>query len=92
MRNGNVIFIGLLHDPFAGRALDVPGCQRQLRESAAAIFRANHARGVSPAIIFEDGGAPIVVNSDGNLYYGSNPAEGGAMPPGGLTVSRMSTD
>ncbi len=48
--------------------------------------------GVSPAIIFADGGAPIVVNADGSLYYGSNPADGGEMPPGGLSVSRMSKD
>jgi hypothetical protein len=48
--------------------------------------------GVSPAIIFADGGAPMVVNEDGNLYYGSNPDDGGGVPPGGLSVSRMSTD
>jgi hypothetical protein len=47
---------------------------------------------VRPAIIFADGGAPIVVNEDGNLYFGSNPDAGGGMPPGGLSVSRMSTD
>ena len=45
--------------------------------------------GVSPAIIFADGGAPLVINNDGNFYYGSNPADGGDMPPGGLSVSRM---
>src|SRR5206468_2472233 len=28
--------------------------------------------GVRPAIIFADGGAPIAVCRDGNLYYGSN--------------------
>lgn len=48
--------------------------------------------GVKPAIIFADGGAPIAVNADGNLYYGSNPDGAGEMPPGGLSVSRMSTD
>jgi hypothetical protein len=44
--------------------------------------------GVKPAIIFADGGAPIAVNRDGNLYYGS----GDDMSPGGLTVTRLSVD
>jgi sugar lactone lactonase YvrE len=48
--------------------------------------------GAKPAIIFADGGAPPMVNADGYLYYGANPEEGGGMPPGGLTVCRMSTD
>jgi hypothetical protein len=44
--------------------------------------------GAKPAIIFADGGAPIAVNRDGNLYYGS----GDDMSPGGLTVTRLSPD
>lgn len=56
-----------------------------------AFFERITAKGSSPALIFADGGAPIVVNADGNLYYGSNPIDDGKMPPGGLSVSRMST-
>ena len=48
--------------------------------------------GVRPAIIFADGGAPIAVGGDGHLYYGSNWGEGDEHAPGGLTVSRVSTD
>jgi sugar lactone lactonase YvrE len=55
-------------------------------------FRRISAGGTSPAIIFADGGAPIAVCRDGNLYYGSgveNPAES---KPGGLTVARLTPD
>jgi sugar lactone lactonase YvrE len=45
-----------------------------------------------PAIIFADGGAPIAVCRDGNLYYGSNANDTNESPPGGLTVTRMSPD
>jgi len=48
--------------------------------------------GVRPAIIFADGGAPIAVCRDGNLYYGSNWRGGDEHDPGGLTVSRLSPD
>jgi sugar lactone lactonase YvrE len=43
---------------------------------------------VRPAIIFADGGAPIAVSPDGNLYYGSGPGH----EPGAATVSRVSPD
>jgi sugar lactone lactonase YvrE len=46
--------------------------------------------GGKPAIIFADGGAPITVGRDGQLYFGSNWEEGSDKhPPGGLTVSRQ---
>jgi hypothetical protein len=48
--------------------------------------------GVRPAIIFADGGAPIAVCGDGNLYYASNWSGGEEHSPGGLTVSRLSPD
>ena len=47
------------------------------------------ADGVTPAIIFADGGAPVAVCTDGNLYYGSNMSTDGGLTPGGLTVARM---
>jgi sugar lactone lactonase YvrE len=46
--------------------------------------------GKKPAIIFADGGAPIAVCRDGNLYYGSGASETDAVSPGGLAVTRMS--
>ena len=48
--------------------------------------------GVRPAIIFADGGAPIAVCRDGNLYYGSGWGGGHEHEPGGATVCRLSPD
>jgi sugar lactone lactonase YvrE len=48
--------------------------------------------GVRPALIVADGGAPIVVNRDGNLYYSSWSTPEDEMAPGALTVTRMSPD
>jgi hypothetical protein len=45
--------------------------------------------GAIPALIFADGGSPIAVPGDGNLYYVSN---GESLTPGGLQVTRMSAD
>jgi sugar lactone lactonase YvrE len=42
--------------------------------------------GVKPALIYADGGSPIAVLSDGNLYYASFNDE---MEPGGLQVTRQ---
>jgi hypothetical protein len=54
------------------------------------IFKRVSATGVKPAILFADGGAPLAVGSDGNLYFGSNWEGGAEHPAGALTVSRMS--
>jgi hypothetical protein len=48
--------------------------------------------GVRPAIIFADGGAPIAVGRDGNLYYGSASTGEGENQPGAATISRLSPD
>jgi sugar lactone lactonase YvrE len=48
--------------------------------------------GAKPALIFADGGAPVAVCRDGNLYFASNWRGGDEHPPGGLTVSRVSPD
>src|SRR5262249_51543234 len=45
--------------------------------------------GVKPALIVEEGGAPIVVNSDGNLYYGLSLLEGDKVAVG---LTRISPD
>jgi sugar lactone lactonase YvrE len=43
--------------------------------------------GAKPALIYADGGSPIAVLSDGNLYYVSNDE---TMNPGGMQVTRQS--
>src|SRR5260221_2006981 len=43
--------------------------------------------GIKPALIYADGGSPITVLADGNLYYASNNEK---MTPGGLQVTRQS--
>ena len=52
-------------------------------------FRRVTAAGVKPALIVAEGGAPIAVNSDGNLYSGLRSLEG-SKAGGGLT--RISPD
>src|SRR5262245_22020740 len=44
--------------------------------------------GAKPALIHADGGSPIAVLRDGNLYYASNDEMG--IQPGGLQVTRQS--
>src|SRR5262245_56377524 len=43
--------------------------------------------GAKPALIYADGGSPIAVLRDGNLYYASNDER---MTPGGLQITRQS--
>jgi streptogramin lyase len=43
--------------------------------------------GVKPALIFADGGSPLAVLPDGNLYFASNDE---TMTPGGLQITRQS--
>jgi hypothetical protein len=44
--------------------------------------------GVKPALVYADGGSPIAVLRDGNLYFACNDEKG--MTPGGLQVARQS--
>jgi len=46
--------------------------------------------GAIPTLIFASGGAPVVVGSDGELYYGSNGSQEDSFPPGANTVARLS--
>ena len=48
--------------------------------------------GVSPAVIFADGGAPIAAAQDGSLYYGSSGEKNNDDEPGALALSRLSPD
>ena len=43
-------------------------------------------------MLYASGGAPFVVNRDGNLYYGSGFPGGDDTTPGGYTLTRMSSD
>ncbi len=56
------------------------------------FFERITADGAKPAILFADGGAPIAVGRDGQLYYASNWEGGDKHPPGGLTVSRQTAE
>ena len=55
-------------------------------------FRRVTPDGVKPAVIFADGGAPLVVNKDGNLYYGSWSSKDDPYAPAAATVSRLKVD
>ena len=56
------------------------------------LFKKITPSGVKPTLLYASGGAPLVVNRDGNLYYGSGFPGGDDMAPGGHTVTRMSPD
>src|SRR5262249_22104556 len=43
------------------------------------LFERITPEGVKPALLYVSGGAPLVVNQDGNLYYGSGFREGDDM-------------
>ena len=45
--------------------------------------------GFIPALIFADGGAPIVVTRSGKLYYPSHPSQEDEMSPGGQQLAEM---
>jgi hypothetical protein len=81
-----------LHKDTGGHflALDTPGTF----SSAAGnrLFQRITPAGVKPTLLFASGGAPLVVNRDGNLYYGSGFPGGDDTTPGGHTLTRMSPD
>jgi formylglycine-generating enzyme required for sulfatase activity len=56
------------------------------------LFKRLTPSGVKPALLYASGGAPLVVNQDGNLYYGSGFPGGDDMAPGFHTVTRLSPD
>ena len=55
------------------------------------FFERITADGIKPALIFADGGAPVAVNRDGNLYFGASP-DTHEVTPGALAVARVSPD
>jgi hypothetical protein len=48
--------------------------------------------GAKPAVLYASGGAPFVVNRDGNLYYASGFPGGDDLTPGGLTLTRLAQE
>jgi sugar lactone lactonase YvrE len=48
--------------------------------------------GATPTILLADGGAPLVVSSDGNLYYPSHSSPGDEFAPGGCQMVRVTPD
>jgi len=56
------------------------------------LFEKLTLEGAKPTLLFASGGAPLVVNRDGKLYYGSAFPEGDDMAPGFHTVTRLSPD
>jgi formylglycine-generating enzyme required for sulfatase activity len=54
------------------------------------LFEKLAPEGERPTLLYASGGAPLVVNRDGNLYYGSGYPDGDDMAPGGHTVTRLS--
>jgi sulfatase modifying factor 1 len=45
--------------------------------------------GVAPAILLADGGAPLVVSTDGHLYYPAHSSKDDEFSPGGCQLVRM---
>jgi len=70
-------------------ALDEAG---YFARSTPKYFERITAFGVTPTLIFAGGGAPLVVASDGALYYASGESNGDPMFPGGLGLSQIQAD
>jgi hypothetical protein len=56
------------------------------------LFKRITPPGVKPALLYASGGGPLVVNRDGNLYYGSGFPGGDDMAPRFHTVTRLAPD
>jgi sugar lactone lactonase YvrE len=67
-------------------ALDADGT---FSKAAPKYYRRITPDGVKPALIHAEGGAPLVVNPDGNLYYASGDKDD---RPGGLALTRETPD
>jgi len=67
-------------------ALDAGGVFSQLRLKE---YERITPDGAIPCLIFASGGAPLVVGTDGNLYYGSTGSPEESFPTGAMTVARL---
>jgi hypothetical protein len=56
------------------------------------LFRRITPEGVKPALLFASGGGPLIVNRDGNLYYGSGFPGADDTTPGFHTLTRLAAD
>ena len=103
---GNVYFIYTGHALYKLDNHGSPSVVREIRDGHwLALDEAGHfsrsepkyfqritPAGATPTLIYAGGGAPLVVASDGALYYGSGESNGDPMFPGGLAVSRILPD
>jgi hypothetical protein len=105
-RNGDVFFIHTgrgvckidaqgkltyIHKDTGGHwmALDADG---RFSTQFPRLFQRITVPSVKPALLFASGGGPLIVNRDGNLYYGSGFPGGEDTDPGFHTVTRLSPD
>jgi hypothetical protein len=56
------------------------------------LFERVALAGSNETLLYASGGAPLVVNRDGNLYYGSGYPGGEDTDPSGLTLTRLTLD
>ena len=56
------------------------------------LFERLALEGSNKALLYASGGAPLVCNRDGNLYYASGYPGGDDRAPSGLTLTRLSPD
>ena len=88
--DGNLTYI---HEVSGGGhflALDAEG--RYPADAFPKLYERITPPGNKPALLYASGGAPFVVNRDGNLYYGSGYPGGEDTAPSGLTLTRMTPD
>jgi sugar lactone lactonase YvrE len=78
-------------DPMGGHwmALDADG---SFSRASIPHFERITPDGEKPALVVADGGSPITVNRDGNLYYLCGFSSTKPMDPGGPLIGRMSPD
>src|SRR5258708_5358500 len=70
------------YDTLGGHWMALDGDGRFARAERILDLRRITPAGVKPALIVADGGAPIAVNRDGNLYFGLALLAGGKVAPG----------
>jgi len=78
--------LSVFYDKMGGHWMTLDTRGQFARSSLKLVERITPA-GISPALIVADGGAPITVNSDGNLYYGLNVSDTGKVSVGMTKIS-----
>jgi len=78
------------HDKLGGHWMTLDGKDRFARAETKLVERIPSREG-SPALIVADGGAPIVLNAMGDLYYGLNVSPDGKVAVGMTRISANGT-